>query len=397
MIARKTKSVIVIGAGIAGLTAAYRLGRSGHKVTVLETQSRTGGRALTLRSLFPDDLVAQAGPARIPGDCKRVIWYADKFGLRLSPFYPGFGKVVAYLEGNRLSDYKPTTKEFWGYVAPTIKERRGISALLLRAAKNLYRLTRRSKSRPVWMTYGITGGSELLTEAMMRAAVADFRLNTTVKSVVQDSAGVRIGCVTQEGEESLNAEYVICAVPLSVLKKLDFFPACAPEKESLLRTIPFSSAIRIFVQMSRPYWRDEGHNGFAITDTLGEVWDPHHEKDRGTAMLVCYAQDELARRLGAMTESDRLDHALNELELIFPGAKDHFIKGASYSWDEQPWIGGGWPLMREGFSEQMSVFRKPDGRVYFAGDYAALPAFPNTMEGAIESGELAADQIESAV
>ena len=114
-------------------------------------------------------------------------------------------------------------------------------------------------------------------------------------------------------------------------------------------------------------------------------------------MVVCYAQDELARRLGALSESELLHHVVSELELIYPGARANFVKGASYDWDKQPWIGGGWPLVREGFSEQMSVFRNPDGRVYFAGDYASLPAFPNTMEGAIESGELAADQIEIAV
>lgn len=395
--ARTTKSVIIIGAGIAGLTAAYRLSRSGHKVTVFETQSRTGGRALTLSSLFPNDLVAQAGPARIPGDCKRVIGFADKFGLQLAPFYPSYGTIVAYLEGKRIADYKPNTKEFWGYVAPTEKNRGGILGLSLSVAKQIYRMMSRHKKRPIWMTYGIVGGSALLAEALTRSSKAEFRLNTTVKSVSQDTTGVRIGFVTDNGEGTAHADYLICAVPLSVLKKLEFSPACTPEKENLIQTIPFSSAIRVFVHMRRPYWRDCGHNGFAITDTIGEVWDPHHDKTKETALLVCYAQDELARRLGALSESELLHHVISELELIFPGARANFVKGASYDWDKQPWIGGGWPLVREGFSEQMSVFRNPDGRVYFAGDYASLPAFPNTMEGAIESGELAADQIEKAV
>ena len=57
---------------------------------------------------------------------------------------------------------------------------------------------------------------------------------------------------------------------------------------------------------------------------------------------------------------------------------------------------GGWPLVREGFSHRVGAFREPDGRVYFAGDFAATPDLLNTMEGAIESGEHAASQINRA-
>jgi monoamine oxidase len=91
-----------------------------------------------------------------------------------------------------------------------------------------------------------------------------------------------------------------------------------------------------------------------------------------------------------------MEHVLEELEKIFPGAQAHFVKGTSFFWDEQPWIKGGWPLVRERFSHRVGVFREPDGRVYFAGDYAATPDLLNTMEGAIESGEHAASQIHQA-
>jgi monoamine oxidase len=100
--------VAVIGAGIAGLVAAYRLSHSGHRVTVLETQARTGGRALTIRSFFPDELVGQAGPSRFLGDFRRVFDYAGKFGLELAPYYPGSGTVVAYFKEKRIEEYHPS-------------------------------------------------------------------------------------------------------------------------------------------------------------------------------------------------------------------------------------------------------------------------------------------------
>ena len=58
---RSPKTVIIIGAGLAGLVSAYELTKAGHAVTLLEAQARPGGRVLTLRKPFPDGLYAEAG------------------------------------------------------------------------------------------------------------------------------------------------------------------------------------------------------------------------------------------------------------------------------------------------------------------------------------------------
>jgi monoamine oxidase len=57
------KSVIVVGAGLAGLTRAHELSQAGHRVRVLEAQARPGGRVWTLRAPFPDGLLAEVGSA----------------------------------------------------------------------------------------------------------------------------------------------------------------------------------------------------------------------------------------------------------------------------------------------------------------------------------------------
>jgi monoamine oxidase len=382
-----------MGAGIAGLTAAYQLNRTGHEVTILETQSRVGGRAVTLRSFFPSDLVAQAGPSRFHGDFRRVFEYARSLGLELVPYYPDSGSVVALFKGRRIEEYNPSPEEFWGYTAIVNRYPGGLEGIALRLALWVRASARRVMRKPTWMTYGIRGGTDLLTEALARATKADIRLETTVRTVTQNGKGVRIGFVNSHGDETLEADYAVCAVPLSIARSLDFLPAVSREKTGLMNDVPFASAIRVFLQMKRAFWRDRGHNGFAVTDSVGEVWDPHFDAPGEPALLVCYAKDDLARRLGAMNETERLDYALQELEKIFPGAQDHFVKGVSFYWDEQPWIRGGWPLVREGYANKVGVFREPEGRVYFAGDYAASPSLLNTMEGAIESGEFAASQI----
>ena len=80
------KKVIIIGAGLAGLSAAYELTQAGHDVTVLEARTRPGGRVLTLRDPFAEGLYAEAGATRIPNHHDFTLKYVEFFGLTLDPF-----------------------------------------------------------------------------------------------------------------------------------------------------------------------------------------------------------------------------------------------------------------------------------------------------------------------
>ncbi len=380
------KRIGVIGAGISGLTAACHLGNSGYDVTVIETQSRVGGRAVTIRDVFPKHLVAQAGPSRFPGDFKRVREYARKFGLELRPFYPKKGRVIAYLHGKMIEEYRPNGEEFWGYTALIRRYPTMIERVLLRFGVSVLQIYRKILGQPTWMTFRFLEGTDRLTDALASSTKALFLLETTVTSITQEENFVRLTLSSQNGVSSSDFDYVVCAVPLTILNDLKFTPPLPSAKNKLAKEIPFHSAIRVFLQMKSAYWRKHGQNGFAVTDTIGEIWDPDFDISDSPAMLVCYLKDDLADKVSDLDEKDLINYTLKELEKIFPGAKDNFEQAATFNWKKQPWIRGGWPKVRP-FSSRIGEFRKPFGRVYFAGDYTAELKFLNMMEGAIESGE----------
>lgn len=94
------RSVVILGAGIAGLVSAYELGRAGYHVTVLEARDRIGGRSWTIRggdkivqigrpdqrASFDPNLYFNAGPARIPSTHRAILGYARRFGVQLETF-----------------------------------------------------------------------------------------------------------------------------------------------------------------------------------------------------------------------------------------------------------------------------------------------------------------------
>src|SRR3989442_12782641 len=95
------KKILIIGAGMAGLSAGYELSQLGHNVTILEARMRPGGRVHTLREPFSDGLYAEAGAARIPDDHDLTLKYIKLFDVPLEPMYPSRLQAVRLDGGKR--------------------------------------------------------------------------------------------------------------------------------------------------------------------------------------------------------------------------------------------------------------------------------------------------------
>ena len=98
------KRVIVMGAGIAGLSCAYELVRRGHDVTVLEASGRTGGHVRTAHDPFADGLYADMGAEHFYYPGYTEYWrYLKEFSLTAIP-YPRRDNMVRFLKGERFTE-----------------------------------------------------------------------------------------------------------------------------------------------------------------------------------------------------------------------------------------------------------------------------------------------------
>ena len=101
--AGQRKKVLIIGAGMAGLVAAYELKRQGHEPLILEAQGRVGGRVYTLREPFAPGLYAEAGAMRIPRVHNLTLEYCSLFKLPMRPFVMGNPNGLVFVGSQRMT------------------------------------------------------------------------------------------------------------------------------------------------------------------------------------------------------------------------------------------------------------------------------------------------------
>ena len=449
------KHIIVVGAGLAGLCAAYELNASGHDVTLLEAQTRPGGRVQTLRDPFDDGLFAEAGASRIPTSHDLTLGYARNFGLTLIPFEPADIPSVRYAYGQR-STIQPSAPFEWPsgiaadqkrltpadirrqYIAPLVDtitdpfsatwmpeslrkydrvtrdeylRGQGVSEAVLHMMNLGYtpvarfrsfldvlhenavnrELSRRADTENEQILK-IEGGNDRLPRAFADRLTGHIRYGCPVLRIEHDTRGARVYFRNGRSVESSVADYVVCAVPFSTLKSVAFSPALTAEKRSAIARLPYESVTRIYLQSRERYWAREGLSGFAETDHPMEIWDSTYGQPGTRGILMSYNRGPRARGLGRQSEAAQLRFGLKGIEEVYPGIRKNYERGVVKVWDRDPWARGAIAYLLPGQVTSLQPhIAQAEGRIYFAGEHAS--AARGWMQGALESGRRVASEI----
>jgi monoamine oxidase len=449
------KRVIIVGAGLAGLSAAYELTQVGHDVTILEARTRPGGRVHTLRDPFPDGLYAEAGATRIPNHHHFTLKYAELFGLKLDPFQPSDIPSVYYVRGQRIR-VTPGQKVEWPYdltpeervlgldgmrqkyiwsmlsevgdvtdpswPSPEMLKKydqmnrsdfwrsRGASseavALLslggvddrLENWSTLLMLRNQALNRKVSQYYKIRGGNDLLPKAFASRLSDQIHYATPVVRIEQTPESVKATFQQAGAYHPFTGDYLICAVPFTVQKNIEVVPAFSVEKQRAIEQLPYLSVSKIFLQSKRRFWEDEGLSGFATTDLpVNQLYHMTHTQPGTRGILQAYPLALHSRRVTNISENERINFALEQVEMIYPGMRNHFEGGVTKCWDEDEWARGASAYYKPGqFSSLLPHVARPEGRIHFAGEHTSV-WIDGWMQGALESGNRVAREVNVAV
>jgi monoamine oxidase len=242
----------------------------------------------------------------------------------------------------------------------------------------------------------IRGGSDTFPRAFAAKLRDIIQYAAVVKRIEQDDREARV-IYERAGQHVVShADRVICAIPFSVLKQIEFAPGVSREKQKAITQLGNTSVVRVFLQTRKRFWLDENLTGGATTDLpLMTAYDKAFYLPGVRGILEAYVTGERARQLAAMTPADRLSFNLSQMEKIHPAIRIHFEGGSSVCWDDEPFSRGAYAWFKPGeMAELMPHIATPEGRIHFNGDHTSQS--PGWMNGALQSGYRAAKEVNEA-
>lgn len=441
---------IVVGAGISGLTAAWRLQQAGQRVKVLEADTRVGGR--TLNHAFAAGDVVEVGGQWVGPTQDRVLALLRELALDTFPLWNRGhnltlfgGKLKAYrgtiprlaphvlldvlqaqLRFERLSRQIPLEdparhpraeewdrQSFAQWIARTLKTAHGRKVFELMAGAvfaasahefsllhALFYVKSGTDFDTILAVEGgaqqdrISGGSQRIALALTERLGEAVACAQPVRRVVQDGEGVTL--FTDDSVWS--AARVIFAIPPTLLLRLQIEPLLPGWRDQLLQRQPQGCVIKCMALYERPFWRERGLSGQA-TSELGPVRLTFDNSlpDSPHGILMGFIEGDEARHWAARSEEERRGAVLDCFARYFGREALAPREYVDKCWADEPYARGCYAaLFPPGlWTAGAARLRQPVGRLHFAGTETAT-RWMGYFDGAIEAAERAVAEVLSA-
>jgi monoamine oxidase len=238
----------------------------------------------------------------------------------------------------------------------------------------------------------VADGTSRLPEALANRLKDKIKYESPVQTIRHTANGVAVGYTDKSGKaQLLNADYCVCALPLTVLAKMD--TDFSEARKKIFTETSYSAAGKMGIQFKRRFWEEDDQifGGASKTDMdIAQIIYP--SSGYLTRKGVCvgyYLQGQSGRPIGDKTPDQRLAIALEQGSKIHPQYQAEFDSAFSVAWHRVKWSYGSWSNLA---AANRRVLNEPEGRLFLAGDHMNMNAW---MQGAFESARQTATQIHA--
>ncbi|MDX2145055.1 MAG: NAD(P)/FAD-dependent oxidoreductase [Rhodospirillaceae bacterium] len=442
--------VIVIGAGLSGLHAAWMLESQGLSVKILEGRERVGGRVHTL-----DDVPGkpEAGGNGIGPSYARVLDWVQRLGIELVPVRirsdPGFLETVIHWRGQLIHEKnwkesalnpfpedmkakKPWDLQWTYFLADNplkdleawrdpkharfdisiheFAKSKGLSddAIMLgfdRAGLygtsafdvsllgmyQIFALANHVRTNFSNESYAIKGGNQRLPEAIAQSLKTEIIMNRPVAAIRSEERAVEVRC---RGGQVYRAKWAVVTAPFPALRGVLFDPVLSEPQADAVAHLGYSVGYQVHFVPTRKFWQDDGLPITMWTDGLVGRLAPLYYGDSETepTTIISFVNGARALHLDRMSEPQAIQAIQETLVAMRPSIKGALKPVKVQSWQRDPFAGGVYSSWQPGqITRFANVMSTPAGRIHFAGEHTAQ--LVRGMEGAMESGERAAIEI----
>ncbi len=446
--------IVIVGAGIAGLAAAYRLQQAGVPSQVIEANQRVGGRMYTLRNSFPDGQLAELGGELIDSDHESLLGFADELGLTVTDLFAADGDLeteLFFFDGRQIpfteivETFRPVAAAIISdlatltgdgdvtYATPNNGEaldismaawfdRHEIGSVIRKILDVAYvgeyglEIEEQSAFNLLWLIetdegefsvygssderYHIAEGNDSIPWGLADRLETPVQLETQLEAIRQMSDNRYRLTVNQAGTVTdMDADLVVLAIPFTVLRQVDIQVDLPDVKRRAIDELGYGVNSKLMVAFTERIWQNYGSNGSTFTD-LGyqATWDTSRGQPGTAGILTNFLGGRRSLEAGEMLTSAQTREFLAQLDQVFPGAADAYAGEAfRFFWPGNPLALGSFSCYKPG---QVVGFRgaemEPVGGLHFAGEHTSLD-YQGYMNGGSESGERVASEILEAI
>ena len=447
--------VVVVGAGLAGLTAAYRLKQAGVTAEVHEASDRLGGRCWTLRGFFGDGQIAEHGGELIDQGHTALRQLVSQLGLKLDNLLSAEdgNEQTNWFDGARYSydqataDLKtgwqklhkdlsaasyPTTfdsftqrgreldrmsvvdwinETFPGGITSKIGQLLDVAYNIEYGAESseqsslnlIYLLGYSGQGQlrifgPSNEKYHVVGGNDQVPSRLADRLAGQITTGSELVAIRVTAAGrweltFRQGLATK----TITADRVVLALPFSIMRSSVNFSKAGwePLKETAIREQGMGTNSKLHLQFSSRVWRPQGFNGETYSDRgYQNTWEVTRAQPGASGILVNYTGGKVGASFGSGTLESRAQQFLGQVEPVLPGVTKAYNGRAFLDfWTAYPWTNGSYSYWKVGqYTKFAGMEGRRQGTCHFAGEHTSID-FQGYLNGAVETGERAAGEI----
>jgi monoamine oxidase len=452
--------IVIVGAGLAGLTAAYQLRQAGFGSSVYEANTRLGGRCWSYRpgDVFDGGQVAEHGGELIDQGHTALRQLAQNLGLTLDnllagepngteDFYRFLGKPYSFDQAtNDLKAIWQTIHQDLSAASyPTLYNsftQRGLEldqisiysyieqvvpgghksplGQLLDVAYNIEygaETTVQSSLNMLYLLafsgqgqlrifghsnekYHVRGGNDQVVSRLAAALAGQITTGAPLQSIARNADGTYSLSFT--GVKAVTADHVILALPFSLLRKVDYKRAGFNAiKVKAITELPMGTNSKLHVQFDSRYWYTLGNNGNTFADTgYQNTWEVTRSQPGTQGILVDYTGGTVGASFAPNKGSPAARTAtfLSQIEPLLPGITPHWNGRATIDyWAGNPWTLGSYSYWKVGqYTGFSGAEKEASGNCHFAGEHTSQD-FQGFLNGAVETGQRAAGEILAAL
>ncbi len=443
-------AVIIVGAGIAGLTAAWRLRQQGVRVQVYEAQSRVGGRMLSLRNHFADGQVVELGGELIDSGHTYIRTLAGELGLILDDLLQGdsdhdcgyfdgrlideaeivraFEPVAAAIQRDLATagdgpydatDHHPGFQALDALSIAQWLDRHGISGWLRKlldvayttemgleidqqSAMNLLTFIG-STGNDAFHIFGdsderfhVRGGNDLIPQVLASQLSDAIQTGHVLEALRGDAGGYVLSFRAGVASRQVRAAQVILALPFTLLRQVQLDVALPVLKRRAIDHLAYGSNAKLMIGFERRIWREHHANGASMSALPYQTsWETSRKQAGRSGVLTNFTGGAHGLALRQGSAKQQAEAAVRELDRVFPGAAA--ARGnateARMHWPSNPWVQGSYACLQPGdWATLGGVMGASVGGLHFAGEHCSIEA-QGFMEGGCDSGERAAKAV----